>query len=371
MESLPYVKLNYAGIFIGGTFSYLLYGIACSQAAFYFRTYTNDIRRLKIFVCFAVLLETAQSSILVPTLWHYLIVRGLDRSSFLNFMMCQDWSAIMFGCLIEATCLLVECFFLIRMWQFSPSKKFVVLALMLALVGWALSGVYIVTLWRVRCYSEMVAAIRLVYISFGLRVASDGIMVGTMCYYLYTKSPITRHIRTNTRQLVRALIIWTMASGIFMWFTSVVFVVTSLTVQHSQLALGIFLIRGRIYSNTMLALLNYRETHRKMANKTVVGTLDIPTINLDSVRPRTTLDSQSRQTESIPLETISTSVGATTSTSSTYGFLRIPQLGDRRENVLETFNGATTSTSSSEEMEKSAPVHYHPKDLDNLFDARL
>ncbi|KAF9007227.1 hypothetical protein BDQ17DRAFT_1423285 [Cyathus striatus] len=96
-DVIPDVKINYACIFVGGTFSYVLYGVTCSQAAFYFRTYTDDFKRLKFFVCLATLFETAQSSLLVPTLWHYFIVRGSDRPSFYNFLVCEDWSLLALG----------------------------------------------------------------------------------------------------------------------------------------------------------------------------------------------------------------------------------------------------------------------------------
>ncbi|KAF9007231.1 hypothetical protein BDQ17DRAFT_1324451 [Cyathus striatus] len=296
-DVIPDVKFNYACVFVGGTFSYV-------QAAFYFRTYTDDLKRLKFLVCVLTLFETAQSSLLLPTLWHYLIVRGLDRPNFFNFLVCEDWR-LDFQPKHHASLLNVV-----------PSKKFVVAALVPFLIGWAFNGVYLVGMvkysqkqyprWRKRCYPEMNVNLRWM---------------------------------TNTLRLLRSLIIWTVASGLLMWLTSLTFVITYKAMPDTQLSLGIYLIRGRVYSNTMLALLNHRETHRKMANETVPGTLNIPTVHTDSMHSQKTLQVQRGKTldnEGLPLQTFSISIGD------------------------------TKSTSSSQELDKFTPVHYHPKELEGL-----
>ncbi|KAF8997716.1 hypothetical protein BDQ17DRAFT_1329186 [Cyathus striatus] len=70
------VHVNYGSIFIGGALSFL------------------DQIWMKSLVGVVTLLETANTCLLVPTVWHYIIRRGFDSVDRTWFILCNDWSIL-------------------------------------------------------------------------------------------------------------------------------------------------------------------------------------------------------------------------------------------------------------------------------------
>ncbi|KAF8998802.1 hypothetical protein BDQ17DRAFT_775670 [Cyathus striatus] len=316
---MDHVRLNLISVSVGWTLSLALYGIACGQTAHYFYTYSRDLKRVKAFVYLAILFETMQCALPVRSLWHTFILRAvndLDRPSISIFFAT--------GLPTEATCFLVECFFLMRMWQFTCSKTTVTAAVIPFVLGWGFNIVYIRALWLARYRPDTGINFNWIYPSYGFRIISDGIMAGIMCYHLYRKQPDSEQ-RIQTVRLIRSLIIWTVASGLLMWLCSIAFLITYKFMPDTRLSIAIYSIRGRIYANTMLTLLNSRERRRDIDDGTIaLETLNIP---MNSVAPD----------ESIPAQAIN--------------------------NISRV-----SSSTSSHDTEKSMPVHIHPMELQSLTD---
>ncbi|KAF8805586.1 hypothetical protein BYT27DRAFT_6659032 [Phlegmacium glaucopus] len=98
-----------------------------------------------------------------------------------------------------------------------------------------------------------------------------------MCYMLHTRSSgITRH--SNTMKIVRALILWSVSTGMLTWLCTLPFLVSYLGALPRSVAVVFFYVRGGAYTNAMLAQLNARTRFQAMAD----ASLPLASLNLSS-----------------------------------------------------------------------------------------
>ncbi|KAJ7641958.1 hypothetical protein FB45DRAFT_363836 [Roridomyces roridus] len=67
------VPTTFGALLIGALFASVIYGISSLQATFYFRSYRNDVMRLKILVAVIWVLDTIHTGFLWGAVWFYLI----------------------------------------------------------------------------------------------------------------------------------------------------------------------------------------------------------------------------------------------------------------------------------------------------------
>ncbi|PPQ83856.1 hypothetical protein CVT25_000915 [Psilocybe cyanescens] len=122
LQDVGLTQYNTAGaIFVGSTVSYILYGLAFCQVLTYYYNFPRDILSLKIHVGLVWAAETINVFLMTPAIWFYLIRRGADMS-FEQFVFCNDWTLMAQSIPTEVCCLLVEIFFITRMWRVADSK---------------------------------------------------------------------------------------------------------------------------------------------------------------------------------------------------------------------------------------------------------
>ncbi|KAH8120607.1 hypothetical protein DFH11DRAFT_78278 [Phellopilus nigrolimitatus] len=84
-----------------------------------------------------------------------------------------------------------------------------------------------------------------------------------MCYLLYSK----RSEFKRTRSIIRTLIHFTMATGVFTSFMTTAYIISFYTMKTNMVYIGIYFVHGKVYLNSMLAALNSRVSLREMANQ--------------------------------------------------------------------------------------------------------
>jgi len=133
MAAIRSVNFTFGAVFDGAAISAALYGIACAQAVKYCRSFSNDRPLLRILVCAVWLLDTVQTLFVTHMLWYYLINRGADNPAFFLY---ANWSLISQVIPTEASVVLVESFFIRRMWILSERNKLTLLPVIPMLIGW-------------------------------------------------------------------------------------------------------------------------------------------------------------------------------------------------------------------------------------------
>ncbi|TFK38808.1 hypothetical protein BDQ12DRAFT_683391 [Crucibulum laeve] len=253
-------------IFFGGTISYVMYGTNFGQASWYFRN-SKDSWALRVLVGLICLTETVNAALLLPDMWHFLIRRGLDMPM-LEFLLCDHWTMVSQFVPTELTCFLVECFFLMRMWRVSSRKLLVFIATAPFVLGWGFNIAYVIGMFKILCWPEMMANRPWMFAAYGFRIVSDGCIAITMCVMLFRRRALASQY-TSSHKMIRSLIVWTLATGLLMWVSAIAFIVTYIVMSKSLVSVAVYFIRPRIYATTMLSLLNHRDSFRAVADETV------------------------------------------------------------------------------------------------------
>ncbi|KIJ93691.1 hypothetical protein K443DRAFT_684285 [Laccaria amethystina LaAM-08-1] len=257
---------------IGAMLAYPMYGTLVCQVALYFKRFPDDLRHLKVLVALILLTSSVGIVINVNLIWYYCIQRGIGVDPHI-FQFCDHWTISAFFIPNEMTCFLAEALFLKRMWTLSKKRYPTVLAFVPFMLGWVFTIVYVQGMFRHWCYPEMLRNEPYLFTCYGLRFLSDGTIAGTMCTLLYQQMSDMptgcRSNRPNFVRIVNSLVAWTISTGLVMWVSAIAWVLSYILLPKTYVALAIYLIRGNIYANAVLALLHVRTRYRKVADEVV------------------------------------------------------------------------------------------------------
>ncbi|KAF9481256.1 hypothetical protein BDN70DRAFT_553759 [Pholiota conissans] len=268
LQDVGLTKHSTAGaILLGAIASYVLYGVASCQVLTYYWTFPKDPWTLKLHVACVWVSETVNVFLMTPAVWFYLIRRGADIT-LEQFIFCNDWTFVAQSVPTEVVCLLVEYFFILRMWRIADSKPMAIITTVPFLAGWGFNIAYCVGMFRLRCLPDLKANDPWLFSSYGSRILSDGLIAGTMCYMLWKKRPDSVW-KTNTLRMISYLSLWALTTGLLMWMSAVAFIVSYSTVPLTWIPPAVYLLRGRIHSNTMFSVLNSRRHMRRLANESI------------------------------------------------------------------------------------------------------
>ncbi|KAF9482096.1 hypothetical protein BDN70DRAFT_481503 [Pholiota conissans] len=259
-----------------------LFGILTVQAYLYHQAFPNDRRILRAMVCAVYLLETAQTALLTETAWRALVV-GVRR---IVAPIGTMWISV---CLIGGVvAIIVQMFYAYRILIFSERRIIPGLILFMSVISFV-AAIVVAALAKHAgsLTSPEVHTIKtstFIGIWAGSSAACDVLIAVCMCFYL------SRRIRDGCfpkTQAVITRIIWmTIETGsvtaagsilaLVMYYPSSFGSFTYYGVPMSSLA--------KLYSNTMLAILNSRMKHVVITESTTWNYNELSVIDVSSSR---------------------------------------------------------------------------------------
>ncbi|KAF8805597.1 hypothetical protein BYT27DRAFT_7243256 [Phlegmacium glaucopus] len=274
-------RIVLGSMFIGTTISYVLYGVTCCQAIWYFRSQSGRTSKsMKALILSIWIAQTLGCIFMFLATLRTFLSPAMARAG-VHPGPCRYWTVPLsnittlfhhanvevYGNFIAQWCLVVqfEFFYSIGAEEINSAGGF----------GLA----QITQSFKVRCNLSVPPLNTLfVLVTSSCRLFSDSIVVFTMCYMLYVRSlGLTRH--TNTVKILRGLILWSISTGVLTWLSSILFLASFLDIGTLPNAVGIFYVRSGLYVNAMLAQLNARTRFRAMADATLPLTLNLDTIS--------------------------------------------------------------------------------------------
>ncbi|EPQ52563.1 hypothetical protein GLOTRDRAFT_131797 [Gloeophyllum trabeum ATCC 11539] len=285
------LDLTFGALFNGALFSHMMYGLTCAQAIYYFRNYSEDSTWVKATAGIVWIMDTLQQLFLVLALWFYLIGGREDTgSAFGN----TNWALLAQVVPSETCVLVVECFYIRRIWILSRrSKRSLLLFCPVALeIGeWMMSltqmtlvlthvfcaliviGVaYAAKCFGLPAFNGSVTYEWLIGISGTCRVIADlGIAVSMI--YILCKS-YRGGVTPKFNSLIRMLAGYALATGVVTSIAAIGYLAVYLAMPLNFVYIGVYVVHEKIYVNSILASLNSRETLRSLAAQE----LDIPDI---------------------------------------------------------------------------------------------
>ncbi|KAN0127838.1 hypothetical protein V8E53_014343 [Lactarius tabidus] len=235
------IQNTYGCTFIGLVISILLFGITVCQTWIYFWQYSQrDPKPLRFFVLVLLLLDTFHTILCIYSVYWYLI---------LNFGNVENleynvWTMnVTINSFVDY---LVQLFYARRLYIVSKSIIIPTIIVLLGTNCLAFGFVFTARSSALRVFSRYNSLIGITCIGLGSSVVADILIAFSMCWYLYHKR--TGFARTDS--MIMTLMSYSINSGL-------------LTCTNSMIWEIFFWPMGKIYANSLLAMLNSRDHLRE------------------------------------------------------------------------------------------------------------
>ncbi|KAK0486374.1 hypothetical protein IW261DRAFT_793858 [Armillaria novae-zelandiae] len=265
---LPNINTILGVPYIGNLFEAMLYGITLMQTFLYFRNQRSDPWYFKVLVTAVLILDTTNLIMSANALYHYMISNYMNPAS----LQIPVWN--LFGLMYVTTTigLLVRTFYTMRIYILSGRNKvltgvFVVLILEVFATGMVNGTLGLVNAVTFEVFIEK--DLWIMYLSLASITTADVSIAVALCCLL--RANRTGFKRTDS--MVRTLMIYSINAGALSAITTTTTLITFTLFPNSLIYLGVFLSLGKLYSNSLLASLNVRDSVRAKGSTDVSNTL--------------------------------------------------------------------------------------------------
>ncbi|KAJ7786682.1 hypothetical protein B0H14DRAFT_3893633, partial [Mycena olivaceomarginata] len=241
---------------IGTIISIFLYGVTSLQTFLYFQMYSQkDTWSLKGLVFLLWLFETAHSALACSFIFRLLILNFGDFAALEVAAVSDEMVQLMLAFII----FIVHCFYVHRLWMFTRNIFLTAIVVVLIFCHFAFELVSLAVVIIFPDFSDFHhKTIPYFTAAMVLAVVSDSIIAITMTLYLKQKQNTIR--RTNT--LLNRLVGYIISSGVLTSLADILVLATFLAMPDNLVYIGILDFVGNIYANSMLAMLNARDSLR-------------------------------------------------------------------------------------------------------------
>ncbi|TBU44655.1 hypothetical protein BD309DRAFT_773517 [Dichomitus squalens] len=249
---LPSLDNTYGALFLGATFSFMIYGLIVHQTYRYYRLYPTDPLTLKMLVLAILLVETFHCILLINSCYFHLITNYFNPVTLLE----QSWSLKMLIPTSALTTLLCQGFYARRIWLVDRRYRIIVgFAALPAVVfiGFAASATVENVLLHGTAFERftwMVSAM------FGASVIIEVLFSGTLIFILHRSR--TGFKRTDS--MIDLLILYTVNSGLLVSAIAVLGLIFPVIYPHNFIYIGMSMVETKLYASCVLTALNYRRT---------------------------------------------------------------------------------------------------------------
>ncbi|KAJ8507300.1 hypothetical protein ONZ45_g10321 [Pleurotus djamor] len=258
-----------AVIEIGTMVSVFLFGVSVVQAYLYFASFPGDHFRLKALVASVITLELGHT-IAVLHAFYTISVKLYNRP---DLIFANTPAGIAVATLLSGyIACLVQVFFANRMKEFAHRRY-------LTFLCWTLSALRAIATTATTVVMSTNTLTRftehwgwLVGTTLIIGAVVDIIIAVGLCYDLYQKRNWGDTFTRTTKTLDRAILM-TIQTGLLTSVMTLAVTVCFIVVVDSFIWVGIYVCLARVFSNTLLATLNYRKTLREIFDQP-------PTLNM-------------------------------------------------------------------------------------------
>ncbi|KAJ7223297.1 hypothetical protein GGX14DRAFT_694365, partial [Mycena pura] len=265
---------------IGAMASFMLFGMTITQVYIYFTRFHDDRPKLKAFVAFVFLCEVGHALSIGDSLYRFTITDyGKDENPFLLRAPKTLLIAVLFSGIIGPS---VQSFFSHRIYILSQS-------LLLPCIIWSIAFLRFLSSTVVGITGLMMSSMEsyveqwgwLVTTTWGISVANDVVITGTLAFLLYRR----RGDMNRTVALLDKLIKWTVETGMLTSSTGIIMLIFFVRMKNSLIWLAMFTIGARLFANSLLASLNSRIGIREMARSSVIIPNSVLVVRRSTDRP--------------------------------------------------------------------------------------
>ncbi|TFK92015.1 hypothetical protein K466DRAFT_582337 [Polyporus arcularius HHB13444] len=262
----PSLDDTYGALLLGGFVGLISYGIQLHQAYRYFRVYSGDKPINKAFVYSILVTDTFHNIVIVHACYTYLVTYYFQPLELLRGI----WSIKVQPMMAGITVMICQSFFARRVYILSSKHRVLVavsVILMLTMFGFAIAGS--VVAFKYKTYAEYEHFYWIDSAACGAAILSDSLTAGVLIVTLIRQR--TAYEKTNT--LLNSLIVYTINTGLLTGIVNFLALVFALVRPNTMIWIAIEFVAVRLYTNSVLAVLNSRKSLREAADRS--GPLDL------------------------------------------------------------------------------------------------
>ncbi|OSD03109.1 hypothetical protein PYCCODRAFT_1434989 [Trametes coccinea BRFM310] len=254
LSAVPALDNTYGALLLGTFVGLILYGLVIHQSFRYFHKFPNDRRSLKQFVGIMLAFETFHSALAV----HWCYTSLVTNYSHPEALLLTTWSMNMFPALTGLAIFVSQCFYAYRVLLIGAKYRILVaVAILLSLVTLGCATANTALSFNSITVIEDIQRVKWID-SFGfiMAIISDTLTTGVLVFNLHQR-------RTGIRQtdhLIDRLIMYCLNTGLLIGVTNTILCVIGFFQTEALLFAGLVCAATKLYSNSVLAVLNSRRS---------------------------------------------------------------------------------------------------------------
>ncbi|KAH9166927.1 hypothetical protein EDB89DRAFT_180546 [Lactarius sanguifluus] len=253
----PNLNTTMGMILIGLILDTMLYGIVFFQTYLYFTSGARDRTSLRALIVVLWTLDTLQLALLCHAAYHFLVLSNGRPDD----LAISVWSLNLEIAPSVIATFMVRCFFTVRLWHLSQGNRFLICTIMaFALPQLGIGLGMCVTSFQAEKFSELPKYMGLMTTQMSAAATADILITGPLLYYL-KKSKVAGTRRTNS--LINRLIVWTVNTALLTGVVETAQVISWVSATKTLIFLPFHLILAKLYTCSMLAMLNGRRGLRQ------------------------------------------------------------------------------------------------------------
>lgn len=256
-----HINLNntLGALLVGLIVSTALFGLTSMQTWVYFNTYFNDPHILKLLVAVLWMLDCTHTILVSHASYHFLI------SNFGNYnaMAEGEWSIIVEVLVTTIMTLLVQIFLAFRLYRLSHGNWILLGCIFVLAMGHVALGITsTVRLFQIKFFSRIPEISNILSSTLIVMAVNDALITVSLCYYLQKAQKAALQNGSKKHDAVRLLTIYTIETGGLISVVVIVNAIFALVMPRNWIFIGIEFILAKLYSNSLLTILNSRVSIR-------------------------------------------------------------------------------------------------------------
>jgi len=261
------LNTTFGALLIGIVVSAALYGVTCTQVFFYFQNYnSSDGIVIKGTVILLLILESLHSAFSIHAIYYYTITNYFNPSA----LALATWSSALTIGVSGGIILVVHLFYARRVYYMSRKNvPLVGVILLLALAHFGVNTTITARALKLKFFTKLSSKsfAHVVIASISLALSADFMIAASLSFYLHTGRSGIESTDTLINKLMAYVINNVILTSVFD-IIDLIFVITEI---DNLIFLAIFQIVGNLYTNSMLATLNSRQSLHQASHAKVTG----------------------------------------------------------------------------------------------------
>lgn len=246
-------------IYIGATVATAFWGITAMQSMTYFSRFPNDWWFYRFAVGLLWIVDTLYLIFCAHALYYYLIKNFANPQALTTIVWSFKTDIMFLGLLI----LLVDIVYAVRIWMlgrfFHKTVPWLIAVVIAGTTAVVINEIH--AIFTIKTYQDSVKVSKSIEALLGTTAGVDILICGAMSYYLLKSRSISNFSRSSKPLLVLSRFV--VVSGLATTICALTILITFVGIPGSLVATGIATPLPRVYLNSLLAMLNMRNSHQE------------------------------------------------------------------------------------------------------------